>query len=305
MTSTDPRYVTIWPETWLPFTEPKHPALIRKNDRFPSMKSDYLNINGEACGNCNGAGDISSIVADPGNWEKSLQWHPWTNTEGHDEGRLIEGSVEQAPCPVCRGGALLEFLLLHSGIRGKVLDGKQMETIQLGVPLDGQVTATDAAKSACAERPLRSWLFLYGANGSGKSHILIGMVNSARMHTKVEYLTTTAMLGKIQATYGNDARTDQVIKHYSEIPVLALDEMGAARWTEWAGEQLSNIIGERYTNDLPTWIASDVDPLTLEKQGPAAKRILSRCSRDLPNGMTGWQEVTGKDLRPRLQQALR
>jgi len=93
------------------------------------------------------------------------------------------------------------------------------------------------------------WLFAEGQLGTGKTHYLVAVCRCAFIagrRTRFDYVPD--LLGRIKASIGRGSgtETDEIIRYYREVPVLALDDISAARATEYAVEILDQIVNWRY-----------------------------------------------------------
>lgn len=124
----------------------------------------------------------------------------------------------------------------------------------------------------------RPGAILHGAAGSGKTHILSAMLGELmdRGH-RVLFYGVPDLFKEIRATFDGDARMDEdeLLNEVARVEILALDDLGAEKSSEWVLDRLYWIINERYNNSLPTLITTNHDwPDDLEKA--VGKRITSR-----------------------------
>ncbi len=132
----------------------------------------------------------------------------------------------------------------------------------------GSNRAMQAAASAFAADP-HGWLLLAGSVGTGKTHLLAAIAQSARRSS--HFLTAPDLLDELRTGYNDDSyavRFDALRMS----PLLLLDDLGAESATDWAEEKLFQLLNYRYNWELPTAIATN---LPLEKL-PA--RLRSRLS---------------------------
>ena len=128
-------------------------------------------------------------------------------------------------------------------------------------PVSGQTNAV-AAVRGWAQRPV-GWLYLVGCYGSGKTTLLSIAVNHLRAHgTDALFANVPTTLQYLRDCLGRQARglsNDllDVLDWLKRVPVLALDDLGSERMTEWAAEQLYEVLNYRYVKRLPTIIASN------------------------------------------------
>lgn len=120
------------------------------------------------------------------------------------------------------------------------------------------------------------WVLLYGGWGTGKTRLLASAFNvlmtandtaslAGQRHYPL-YVVVPSMLDHIRRglnepnsrEYG--ARFDAI----QQTPILLLDDLGAEKHSEWTDELLFKLLDYRYRQQLPTAVASNVDPVDLE-----------------------------------------
>jgi len=139
-------------------------------------------------------------------------------------------------------------------------------------------------------------LFLTGTVGTGKTHLIAGMVDYlARIYKRkfenflIVYYSSTGLLNDIKNSY-EDRKSDRVIDDIKYCTLLIVDDFGAEKTTDWVLETYFEIIDFRYANLRPTIIATNLtDKEIKEKLG---ERIMSRIF-EMNKGI----KLTGKDYR--------
>jgi len=103
------------------------------------------------------------------------------------------------------------------------------------------------------------WLALSGPSGSGKTHLAAAIANE-RIETgqPVLYKTTPDLLDDLRAAFNpdNEAPYDQTFEQVRNTPLLILDDLGTQSSTPWAREKLDQLLTYRFSQQLPTVIAS-------------------------------------------------
>lgn len=141
------------------------------------------------------------------------------------------------------------------------------------------------AVAACLDF-LNAWderrsLILRGPVGTGKTGLLASMLHvtaaawaqdDANTH-KLRFTTGPDLMRVLRAGYDDDTYHERMGK-LLDVRLLAIDDLGAERPTEWVQEQLFTIVNHRYEHLLPTWITSNygLDELS-ERIGP---RVMDR-----------------------------
>ncbi len=205
---------------------------------------------------------------------------------GHYQNSVIkrtyaDGTVEFLPlsgCPVCRKQSVMEVSLLET----KDMTVKQLID-KIGIPerfsevtVSGFIVAdiNEAAMrmKTLARHSVASFvkgdilsLVLIGKTGTGKSHLIIASLKAlARDGMTALYCTEKVIYREIHESFlgrKNLMTESQIIKKYSEVDVLGIDELGRSSWTDHEAQTLYEIIDNRYMNNKKTIVGGN---MTLE-----------------------------------------
>jgi DNA replication protein DnaC len=113
----------------------------------------------------------------------------------------------------------------------------------------------DAHRKAVADYlakwpPQKSILLLFGAVGSGKSSAAAAILREVktRHHRLGRWYSVPSLLARFRATMNDDSNetSQQISSELDLAPLIVLDDLGAEKSTEWAGEQLYIAIDRRY-----------------------------------------------------------
>jgi DNA replication protein DnaC len=113
-----------------------------------------------------------------------------------------------------------------------------------------------AVKRFCDEKR-EGKLFLIGGCGTGKTHLACAAVRRFRgvIYTMFEIVSL------LKAAYNNTAggayTEDDVLGRLSQANLLAVDEIGRTKGSEWEASCLSHIVNTRHENYLPTLFISN------------------------------------------------
>jgi DNA replication protein DnaC len=120
-----------------------------------------------------------------------------------------------------------------------------------------QTEAFEMSK-AYAENPQGS-LVLYGTFGTGKTHLLAAICNESLLkHGRRSFFCTSAkMFGSMQQRIHDDRDYNNLIEHAIKIPLLVIDDIDKAKWTEWREEVYFSIIDGRVNAGRPTAITTN------------------------------------------------
>src|SRR6266436_4726787 len=124
-----------------------------------------------------------------------------------------------------------------------------------------------ARMAACKfveEYPLEnSGLLLIGSIGVGKTHLAVGIIKELILHKGIPCLfyDYRELLKQIQNSYNDSVKTTEldVLRPVFDTDVLALDELGAVKPTEWAWDTVSLILNTRYNNNRTTIITTNFE----------------------------------------------
>lgn len=117
---------------------------------------------------------------------------------------------------------------------------------------------------------------LWGSPGRGKSHLICSMVEAlVQMHgAEVVYRSATQLFDEMQAGF-DDATYERRWQRALNVPVLALDDIGAGSRSEWRMERLAALVDHRFAKELPILVATNVPPGGWERAfGPRTKSRL-------------------------------
>ncbi|MFD8783772.1 ATP-binding protein [Kitasatospora sp. NPDC059599] len=124
-----------------------------------------------------------------------------------------------------------------------------------------QAAAQAVAPSAGARRQVATGpsLLMAGVVGSGKTHEAYGAVRAlVRAGIGVRWRATTAADLYAELRPGSDTDAERVLTAYSRVPLLILDDLGAAKSSEFVEEQTYRLINRRYNHMLPTLITTNL-----------------------------------------------
>lgn len=163
-----------------------------------------------------------------------------------------------------------------------------------------------------AYREDRTWpgLLLYGAVGRGKTHLLVGLVRWMIMDlgADVRFVEFSRLLAMLREGYDKGQSDRTLLNELVTVPVLAIDELGKGRLTDWELSVVDELVSRRYDAMACTLATTNYGPglptgrgtlnlaegarLTPTLVDRVGDRVYSRL-RD----MTEFIEVTGLDYR--------
>jgi DNA replication protein DnaC len=166
--------------------------------------------------------------------------------------------------------------------------------------VDGLVDAArNDVRSPCPAIVRGPSLLLLGPIGTGKTHaayatLLALMASGARC--RWEFTTESGYLAALRPRPRVDA--EEEFERYAKAAVLVIDDMGAAKDTEWASEQNYRLINRRYEWDKPTLITSNIPLVGTPAQPGFAAVVGDRVASRL-RAMCTTVSFKGEDRRAR------
>nr|WSX75871.1 ATP-binding protein [Streptomyces sp. NBC_00899] len=144
-------------------------------------------------------------------------------------------------------------------------------------------------------------LLLWGPTGTGKTHQAYGAIRAltaAGCATRWDATTAADLYGQMRPRPGIDV--EYQLRKIVRVPLLLLDDLGAAKSSEWTEELTFRLLNWRCQNRLPTLITTNLPPVREQRMHPQVRvlrdmvgdRVLSRLS-----GMCEPVEFTGSDRR--------
>lgn len=118
-------------------------------------------------------------------------------------------------------------------------------------------------------------LLLLGATGTGKTHEAYGALialSASGVGCQWTFVTAADLYARLRPRPRVD--TEDEFLRYANAPLLVLDDLGAAKASEWTEEINYRLINYRYENLLPTLVTSNVRPKEL--RDTLGERVASR-----------------------------
>lgn len=96
-------------------------------------------------------------------------------------------------------------------------------------------------------------LVLHGGVGRGKTHLLVGLVRwmILDLGLEVRFVEFTRLLAQLREGFDKGQSDRSVMGELVQIPVLAIDELGKGRLTEWELSVVDELVSRRYDAMLP------------------------------------------------------
>lgn len=123
----------------------------------------------------------------------------------------------------------------------------------------------------------KGFYFYSRERGSGKTMLMAGIGNALiRVHGKqVRFATLIDLLEEIRRTFdaSGGETYSEMLHEIREVDILLLDDIGAERPTQWAGEVFYNILNRRMTARKITFFTSNLKMEELPYHGRLLARI--------------------------------
>jgi DNA replication protein DnaC len=130
-----------------------------------------------------------------------------------------------------------------------------------------KVVAEDFARKFRRDAPTKGFL-LYGRPGAGKTHLLVAALRYLALEKGIpgRYVEFMLLLSDIRAGFSENRGHMEILRPLLQVPVLAIDELGKERGTEWERSMLDELISRRFNSGLATLFATNY--FLEEKESP-------------------------------------
>jgi len=121
-----------------------------------------------------------------------------------------------------------------------------------------KVVAEDFARKFRSDVASRGFL-LYGRPGAGKTHLLVASLRLLALEKGIpgRYVEFMLLLSDIRAGFNSNRSHMDILRPLLSVPVLAIDELGKERGTEWERSMLDELISRRFNSGLATLFATN------------------------------------------------
>lgn len=173
----------------------------------------------------------------------------------------------------------IETYLARSGVMRGLLARMTVENFNPQLAGKAHEIAKEYAESF--GRETTNGLMLYGKAGSGKTHLAVSIARHIieKKQIQVRFARIVDLLSEIRKTFDNNEqyRTEnesELIQRYTAAPLLIIDDLGAEKTTDWVRQILYQIIDERWIEQKPIIVTSNLNLEELEAR--FEERIASR-----------------------------
>jgi DNA replication protein DnaC len=162
---------------------------------------------------------------------------------------------------VCSVERKLHARLERAGIPQRYV-AKDFETY------DGKLSKSAGAALLMCRRYVEEWttrrelgMLLTGPCGVGKTHLAVAMLKGCNVQwgASIAFVDLPAFFTEVKATFNpsSDVTEHALLKRILAADILAIDEVGAARSTEWTFAMTEHILNTRYNAARSTIIANN------------------------------------------------
>jgi DNA replication protein DnaC len=183
-------------------------------------------------------------------------------TRCNGSGYALVPTGETSKAQVCSCGHLDERIGLFNeiGIPAAVATAS-FESFKGGWSQDHQrakAVAEDFARKFRPDVATRGFL-LYGRPGAGKTHLLVATLRYLALEKGVpgKYVEFMLLLSDIRAGFNANRSHMEILRPLLSVPVLAIDELGKERGTEWERAMLDELVSRRFNSGLATLFATN------------------------------------------------
>lgn len=134
-------------------------------------------------------------------------------------------------------------------------------------------------------------LLILGVVGTGKTFEAFGAVRElsvSGLAVSWQFVTAADLYAALRPRAGSDSET--TFRGFADARLLVVDDIGAAKSSEWVEEINYRLINHRYENELPTILTSNLMPVELKPE--LGDRVASRLTE-----MTTRVVLLGNDRR--------
>ena len=116
--------------------------------------------------------------------------------------------------------------------------------------------------SPIAVGPRVPGLLLTGSVGVGKTHLAAGIIRALveKLGIEARFVDVRELLDRLRSSYGDDAREShgQILYPILSADLVVIDELGAARPSDWVFETIELLIGGLYNRMAPVVVTTNL-----------------------------------------------
>ena len=142
----------------------------------------------------------------------------------------------------------------------------------------GQEGALRAAKSFAENYPKgRKGICMWGKPGTGKTHLLCATLQHLTLERGVpcRYVEISLLFSEIKEAFQRNISALTALAPLADVEILAIDEIGKGRGTDFERETLDELLGRRYNADRTTLFATNCNARLRPRLDPGASGFAS------------------------------
>ncbi len=237
------------------------------------------------CPDCGGTGSVVEQVLGAGARARRCRCQAACPRCG-ETGYVLVPTAGSAVAQVCSCRHLDERIGIFNqiGIPAAVAKAS-FDTFKIYAPphARAKAAAEDFARKFRRDAPTKGFLF-FGRPGAGKTHLLVATLRHLALEKGVagRYVEFMLLLSDIRAGFSANRSHMEILRPLLSVPVLAIDELGKERGTEWERSMLDELISRRYNSGLATLFATnyfpedEAQPRREQPGGPAGRYANTR-----------------------------
>ncbi|CAB3783315.1 ATP-binding protein [Pararobbsia alpina] len=154
------------------------------------------------------------------------------------------------------------------------------------------VEALDSRLDPSSKEPF--WLAMHGKVGTGKSHLCVAAINAVIEKHSPMYMEVPRIVQRVSATWRRDSSESEsdVVRNLTTVGLLVIDEIGVQRGTEFEQTIMTDILNARYSNHMPTILATNYNKPNLD--AVLGDRIADRLREVGKRVIFDWESCRGK-----------
>jgi len=167
-----------------------------------------------------------------------------------------EGALFTGPCACQQVRRRIQ--LYNRAAVPRHFDGKGLESFRTYDP--EHETARRAVQAFLREYPRsKKGLCLWGPPGTGKTHLLCAALQSLTLESGISarYVEISFLYSEIREAFGRNVSALTALAPLVDVDVLAIDEIGKGKASDFEKETLEELIARRYNADRTTLCATN------------------------------------------------
>lgn len=150
--------------------------------------------------------------------------------------------------------------IVHLGFQRRY-EGSDFDNLHDPKPSEGVIDACRvfAEELRSEEEPSGKGLYLWGPNGTGKTHLAVAIT---RHYGHSLFVNTLRLFDALKESYTTGVSCE-VFESARRARLLVLDDLGSERPSDWVRERLYALLSTRWDEMLSTVVTSNLDPRIL------------------------------------------